>query len=154
MCLSAHRLGGLAASSSALGQIGGLCGRRVRARLRPGGLPTFAVGLGLLAATDLSLLKRVGNAIRGGGSVLSVASSPGREIGSIPIGLAGWAMAAPGVMLLIASIALYAAAALRRRRACRTFAGTDRSRPACAATSVRAAGRSRPWPRRGRSRRG
>ena len=64
VCLSAHRLGGLAASSSALGQIGGLCGRRVRARLRPGGLPTFAVGLGLLVAADLSFLNKAGSAIR------------------------------------------------------------------------------------------
>ena len=51
-----------------------------------------------------------------------MASPPGREIGGIPIGLVGWALAALGVMLLIASIALSAAAASRRRRAYRTFA--------------------------------
>jgi hypothetical protein len=57
----------------------------------PAGFLTFAVGLGLLVAADRSFLKKVGSAIRG------------------------------GVMLLIASIALYAAAASRRRRAYRTF---------------------------------
>ena len=63
----------------------------MRARLRPGGLPDLRGGLGLLVAADLSFLKKVGSAIRS------------------------------GVMLLIASIALYAAAASRRRRAYRTF---------------------------------
>jgi hypothetical protein len=92
--------------------------RRVRARA---GFLTFAVGLGLLVAADLSFLNKAGSAIRGGGPVPPVARPPGPEIGGIPSGLAGWALAALGVTLLSASIALYAAAASRRRRACRTF---------------------------------
>jgi hypothetical protein len=87
----------------------------------PAGFLTFAVRLGLLVAADLNFLKKVGSAIRGGGPIPPVASPPGREIGGIPIGLVGCALAALGVMLLIASIALYAAAASRRRWACRTF---------------------------------
>jgi len=71
--------------------------------------------------SDLSFLKKVGSAIRGGGPVPPVASPPRREIGAYPSGWSGWSLAALGVMLLIASSALYAAAASRRRRAYRTF---------------------------------
>lgn len=89
--------------------------------LAPAGFLTFAVGLGLFVAADLSFLRKVGSAIRNGGPVPPAALPPGREIGGIPIGLAGWALAAVGVILLIASIVLYVAAASRSRRAYRTF---------------------------------
>jgi hypothetical protein len=90
-------------------------------RLAPVGFLIFAAGLGLFAAADLSFLRQVGNAVRGGGPVSPTASPFGREIAGIPLGPAGWALAALGMILLAASIALHAAAASRRRRACRTF---------------------------------
>jgi len=60
--------------------------RQHRGQLRPAGFLTFAVGLGLLVAADLSFLRKVGSAIRGGGPVPPVASPPGREIGVSPSG--------------------------------------------------------------------
>jgi len=59
---------------------------RARRGCAPAGFLTFAVGLGLSVATDLSFLKKVGSAIRGGGLVPLVASLPGREIGASPSG--------------------------------------------------------------------
>ena len=76
---------------------------RTRARRLAGtGLLMLVVGFGVFAAAaDLS----------------PTASLFGREVGGLPIGLAGWALAALGAILLIAGIVLRALAASRRRQA-------------------------------------
>ncbi|HYB86924.1 MAG TPA: FHA domain-containing protein [Streptosporangiaceae bacterium] len=90
-------------------------------RLAPVGFLIFAAGLGLFAAADLTFLRQVGSAVRGGGPVSPTASPFGQEIAGLPLGPAGWAVAALGMILLAASIALHVAAASRCRRAGRTF---------------------------------
>jgi hypothetical protein len=54
-----------------------------------------------------------------GFGVFAAASRSGRDTGGIPFGMAGWALAALGVVLLVAGIVAHVLAASRRRRACR-----------------------------------
>ena len=76
---------------------------RTRARRLAGtGLLMLVVGFGVFAAAaDLS----------------PTASLFGRKVGGIPVGLAGWALAALGALLLIAGIVLRVLTASRRRQA-------------------------------------
>jgi FHA domain len=86
------------------------------------GFLAFVVGFGLFAAADLNFIKEVSNAVQSGNPPQS--TSPfGREVGGLPIGLAGWALAALGMMLLIVGIVLHIVATSRRRR-------VDRALPA------------------------
>jgi hypothetical protein len=85
------------------------------------GFLMFVVGFGIFAAADLSFIKGISDAIQNGGSPSPATSPFGREIGGIPFGLAGWALAALGMMLLIVGIVLHIVATSRRRRAYRDF---------------------------------
>jgi pSer/pThr/pTyr-binding forkhead associated (FHA) protein len=85
------------------------------------GFLAFVVGFGIFAAADLSFIKEVSSAIQNGGPVSPTTSPFGREIGGIPYGLAGWALAALGMMLLIVGIVVHIVATSRRRRAYRDF---------------------------------
>ena len=84
------------------------------------GFLMFVVGFGVFAATDLSFIKGIADAIQNGGEP-TTASPFGREIGGVPIGLAGWALAALGSILLVVGIVLHIIATSRRRRAYREF---------------------------------
>jgi hypothetical protein len=79
------------------------------------------VGFGIFAAVDLSFLKAVSDAIKNGGERPPSTSPFGREIGGVPLGLAGWALAALGMILLVVGIVLHIVATSRRRRAYRDF---------------------------------
>jgi hypothetical protein len=81
------------------------------------GFLAFVVGLGLFAAADISFLKKISS----GGPISPTTSPFGREIGGIPFGLAGWALAVLGMLLLIVGIVLHIIATSRRRRAYREF---------------------------------
>jgi hypothetical protein len=85
------------------------------------GFLMFVVGFGIFAAADLSFIKGISDAIQNGGQPPPTTSPFGREIGGIPFGLAGWALAALGMMLLIVGIVLHIVATSRRRRAYRDF---------------------------------
>jgi hypothetical protein len=54
-----------------------------------------------------------------GFGVFAAASRFGREVGGIPVGMAGWALATLGAILLIAGIVLHVMATAQRRQACR-----------------------------------
>ena len=84
------------------------------------GFLMFVVGFGVFAATDLSFIKGIADAIQNGGEP-TTANPFGREIGGVPIGLAGWALAALGSILLVVGIVLHIIATSRRRRAYREF---------------------------------
>ena len=79
------------------------------------------VGFGIFAAADLSFIKAVGDVIKNGGEGPPPTSPFGREIGGVPVGLAGWALAALGMILLVVGIVLHIVATSRRRRAYRDF---------------------------------
>jgi FHA domain len=81
------------------------------------GFLIFVLGFGIFAAADLNFIKEISN----GGPVSPTTSPFGREIGGIPFGLAGWALAVLGMMLLIVGIVLHVVATSRRRRAYRDF---------------------------------
>jgi outer membrane murein-binding lipoprotein Lpp len=85
------------------------------------GFLMFVVGFGIFAAADLSFIKGISDSIQNGGPPSPATSPFGREIGGIPFGLAGWALAALGMMLLIVGIVLHIVATSRRRRAFRDF---------------------------------
>jgi hypothetical protein len=85
------------------------------------GFLMFVAGFGIFAAGDLSFIKAVIDAIRQGGEPPSAASPFGREIAGVPFGLAGWALAALGMILLVVGIVLHVVATSRRRRAYRDF---------------------------------
>ena len=85
------------------------------------GFLMFVVGFGIFAAADLSFIKGISDAIQNGGEPPPTASPFGREIGGVPFGLAGWALAALGTILLIVGIVLHIVATSRRRRAYRDF---------------------------------
>src|SRR5580700_6266019 len=85
------------------------------------GFLMFVAGFGIFAAGDLSFIKAIIDAIRQGGEPPSAASPFGREIGGVPFGLAGWALAALGMILLVVGIVLHVVATSRRRRAYRDF---------------------------------
>ena len=85
------------------------------------GFVMFAVGFGVFAAADLNFIKGISDSTQNGGSGSLPTSPFGREVMGIPIGLAGWALAALGMMLLIVGIVLHIVATSRRRRAYRDF---------------------------------
>src|SRR5450755_1622429 len=85
------------------------------------GFVMFVAGFGIFAATDLSFIKGISDSFQNGGSVSPATSPFGRDVGGIPIGLAGWALGALGVMLLIVGIVLHVVATSRRRQAYRDF---------------------------------
>ena len=85
------------------------------------GFVMFVVGFGIFAAADLSFIKGISDAIQHGGQPSPTISPFGREIGGVPFGLAGWALAAIGMILLVVGIVLHIAATSRRRRAYREF---------------------------------
>jgi len=79
------------------------------------------VGFGIFAAADLSFIKSISDAIQSGNPAPPTTSPLGREIGGVPIGLAGWALAAVGMVLLIVGIVLHVVATSRRKQAYRDF---------------------------------
>jgi hypothetical protein len=85
------------------------------------GFVMFVVGFGIFAAADLSFIKAIVDAIQTGGEPPPGTSPFGREIGGVPFGLAGWALAALGMILLVVGIVLHIVATSRRRRAYREF---------------------------------
>jgi len=85
------------------------------------GFLMFVVGFGIFAAAGVSFIKGITDSIQNGSPVSPTTSPFGREVGGIPIGLAGWALAAVGMMLLIVGIVLHVVATSRRRRAYRDF---------------------------------
>jgi hypothetical protein len=85
------------------------------------GFLMFVVGFGIFAAADLSFIKGVSDAIQNGGEPPQTISPFGREIAGVPFGLAGWALAALGMILLVVGIVLHIIAASRRRRAYSDF---------------------------------
>jgi len=85
------------------------------------GFLMFVVGFGIFAAADLSFIKGISDAIQNGGEPPPGISPFGREIGGVPFGLAGWALAALGMILLVVGIVLHIVATSRRRRAYREF---------------------------------
>lgn len=85
------------------------------------GFLMFVVGFGIFAAADLSFIKAIIDASQNGGEPPPATSPFGREIGGVPFGLAGWALAALGVILLVVGIVLHIVATSRRRRAYREF---------------------------------
>jgi hypothetical protein len=85
------------------------------------GFVMFVVGFGAFAAADLNFLKSISDSTQNSGSGSLPASPFGREVGGIPIGLAGWALAASGMLLLIVGIVLHVVATSRRKRAYREF---------------------------------
>jgi hypothetical protein len=100
----------------------GVAATKTRARwLAWTGFLLFVAGFGIFAAADLSFIKGISDAIQNGGEPPLTAALFGREIGGGPFGLAGWALAALGMILLIAGIVLQIVAASRRRRAYRDF---------------------------------
>jgi hypothetical protein len=95
---------------------------RTRARcLALTGFLMFVVGFGIFAAADLSFIKAISDAIQNGSEPPPTASPFGREIGGVPFGLVGWALAALGMILLVVGIVLHIVATSRRRRAYRDF---------------------------------
>jgi hypothetical protein len=85
------------------------------------GFLMFVVGFGIFAAADLSFIKAINDAIQNGGEPPPTTSPFGREIGGVPFGLVGWALAALGMILLVVGIVLHIVATSRRRRAYRDF---------------------------------
>ena len=99
-----------------------VAGTKTKARwLAWTGFLMFVVGFGIFAAADLSFIKGINDAIQNGGEPPPTISPFGREIGGVPFGLAGWALAALGSILLIVGIVLHIVATSRRRRAYRDF---------------------------------
>ena len=80
------------------------------------GFLLFVVGFSLLIAADLSFLKQIGNAFHNPSAPPQITSPFGRDIGGIPSGLLGAALASAGVLLLIVGIVLHIVATSRRRR--------------------------------------
>ena len=95
---------------------------RTKARwLAWSGFLLFVVGFGIFAAADLSFIKSISDSIQNGDSAPPTTSPFGREVGGVPIGLAGWALAAVGVLMLIVGIVLHVVATSRRKQAYREF---------------------------------
>jgi hypothetical protein len=77
------------------------------------GFVAFVVGFGLFAAGVLGFLKQAGSAVETSDGV----TSPfGPDIGGVPLGLLGWALAVLGMLLLVVGIVLHIVATSRRRR--------------------------------------
>jgi len=84
------------------------------------GFALFVVGFGIFAATDLSLLKSISDSFQSGDSA-PPANPFGREVGGVPLGLAGWALAALGMLLFVVGIVLHVVATSRRKQAYREY---------------------------------
>jgi hypothetical protein len=98
-----------------------VAGTKTKARwLAWTGFLMFVVGFGIFAAADLSFIKGISDAIQNGGEPPTT-SPLGRDIGGVPFGLVGWALAALGMILLIVGIVLHVVATSRRRRVYRDF---------------------------------
>ena len=99
-----------------------VAGTKTKARwLAWTGFVMFVVGFGVFAAADLSFIKGISDAFQNGGEPPPGTSPFGREIGGVPFGLAGWALAVLGMILLVVGIVLHIVATSRRRRAYREF---------------------------------
>jgi len=85
------------------------------------GFLMFVVGFGIFAAADLSFIKAIADSFQTGAEPPPGTTPFGKEIGGVPFGLAGWALAALGMILLILGIVLHIVATSRRRRAYREF---------------------------------
>jgi pSer/pThr/pTyr-binding forkhead associated (FHA) protein len=85
------------------------------------GFLAFVVGFGLFAAADLNFIKSISDSIQNGASAPPPTSPFGREVGGVPIGLVGWALAAVGMLMLIVGIVLHVVATSRRKQAYREF---------------------------------
>jgi hypothetical protein len=85
------------------------------------GFLLFVVGFAIFAAADLNFIKQVSDAVQSGNPSQPTTGPFGREIGGIPFGLAGWALGALGVLMLIVGIVLHVVATSRRRRVDRAF---------------------------------
>jgi hypothetical protein len=82
------------------------------------GLLAVVVGFGLFAAGVLGFIKQAGSAVESSGG----ATSPfGPDIGGVPSGLIGWALAMLGVLLLVVGIVLHIVATSKRGRADRDY---------------------------------
>jgi hypothetical protein len=79
------------------------------------GLALFVVGFGLFAAGVLGFLTQAAKAVSSG-NVGPPADPFGRDVGGIPSGLLGWAIAAVGMVLIVVGIVLHVVATSRRRR--------------------------------------
>jgi pSer/pThr/pTyr-binding forkhead associated (FHA) protein len=79
------------------------------------GFLAFVAGFGLFAAADLNFIKQVSNDM-GSSNPPPPASPFGHDIGGVPSGLIGWALAAVGVLLMAIGIVLHIVATSRRRR--------------------------------------
>ena len=80
------------------------------------GLLSFVAGFTLFAAGVLGFLKQVGGAVTTGTQPSGV-DQFGPSIGGVPSGLIGWAMAALGMLLIVAGTVLHVVATSRRKRA-------------------------------------
>jgi uncharacterized membrane protein len=79
------------------------------------GFVLFVVGFGLFAAGVLGFIGQVTDAVESG-DVGPPEDPFGRDIGGIPSGLLGWAIAAIGMLLIVVGIVLHIVATSRRRR--------------------------------------
>lgn len=99
-----------------------VAGTKTKARwLAWTGFLLFVAGFGIFAAADLSFIKSISDSIQNGDSAPPTTGLFGREVGGVPIGLAGWALAAVGMLLLIVGIVLHVIATSRRKQAYRDF---------------------------------
>ena len=79
------------------------------------GLALFVVGFGLFAASILRFMTQASHAVSSG-NVGPPVDPFGQEVGGIPSGLLGWAIAAVGMLLVVVGIVLHIVATSRRRR--------------------------------------
>jgi FHA domain len=85
------------------------------------GFLLFVVGFGLFAAGVLGFIGDVSDAVESGN--VGPPDDPfGQDIGGVPSGLLGWAIAAIGALLVVVGIVLHIVATSRRRRVDRELA--------------------------------
>ena len=80
------------------------------------GLLLFVAGFAVFAFADLSFIKQISNDIQSGSAPSQTTTPFGRDIGGIPSGLIGWAVAMVGILMLIVGIVLHIVATSRRKR--------------------------------------
>jgi pSer/pThr/pTyr-binding forkhead associated (FHA) protein len=78
-------------------------------------------GFAMFVAADLNFLKQISQNIQGNSPQPPTVTPFGRDIGGIPYGLLGWAIAALGMLLLVVGVVLHIVAASRRKRVEREF---------------------------------
>lgn len=79
------------------------------------GLALFVAGFGVFAAGILGFLSQAAHAVSSGN--LETPESPfGSDVGGVPSGLLGWALAAAGMLLIVVGIVLHVVATSRRKR--------------------------------------